>query len=245
MTRLDKLLADSGRCTRSEAKALIRAGRVTVDGATALRGEEKYPSETAAVCIDGEPVSCAAKRYLMLHKPGGILSATEDSRQRTVLDLLPQQLRRQGLFPVGRLDRDTTGLLLLTNDGDFAHRVISPKKHVPKLYRAAMDAPLDEGDAAAFAAGLTLGDGTRCLPATLEPIRPCLAYVTVYEGKYHQVKRMFAARGKHVTALHRERIGALQLDPALAPGEYRELTPEELELVFREEAFCENDGGAE
>jgi len=234
MTRLDKLLSDSGRCSRSEAKALIRAGRVTVNGVPAQRGEDKYPSESAEVRIDGEVISCAAQRYLMLYKPGGVLSATEDARQETVLELLPLQLQRQGLFPVGRLDKDTTGLLLLTNDGDFAHRVISPKKRVPKLYRAATDAVLDEADVKAFADGLTLSDGTKCLPAALELLRPCMALVTVYEGKYHQVKRMFAARGKHVTALHRERIGALSLDPALKPGEYRELTAAELEAVFQE-----------
>lgn len=235
LTRLDKLIADSGRATRSEAKALIRAGRITVNGALPRRADEKYDPDRDTVALDGETLSCAPHCCLMLHKPGGVLSATEDSRQQTVLDLLPQALRRQGLFPVGRLDKDTTGLLLLTNDGDLAHRIISPKKHVAKVYIAAVDAPLDETDAAAFAAGLTLADGTQCLPAALELLRPTKARVTVYEGKYHQIKRMFAARGKHVTALHRARIGALELDPSLAPGEFRPLRPEELEAIFDEE----------
>jgi len=234
LTRLDKLLADSGICSRSEAKALIRTGRVTVNGVIPRLAEEKYAPESAVICVDGAEISCSEKRYLMLHKPEGILSATEDPRQQTVIDLLSAPLRKQGLFPVGRLDKDTTGILLLTNDGDFAHRVISPKKHVPKVYRAALDAPLEPADVSAFAQGLELGDGTLCLPATLEILRPCVGRVTVFEGKYHQVKRMFASRGKHVTALHRESVGGLLLDPMLKPGEYRELTPAELELIFSE-----------
>lgn len=233
LTRLDKLLADSGRVSRSEAKALVRSGRVTVDGIIPHSAEEKYDGAAAVICIDGTEISCSAKRYLMLYKPGGVLSATEDPKQQTVLDLLPKELQRQGLFPVGRLDKDTTGLLLLTNDGDFAHRVISPKKHVPKVYRAAVDGVLDESDAAAFAAGLRLAGGLVCLPAKLELLRPSVGLVTVFEGKYHQVKRMFASRGKHVTALHRESVGGLRLDPSLKPGEYRELTTAELDAIFR------------
>ena len=232
MTRLDKLLADSGTVSRSEARDLVRAGRVTVDGAVARSAAEKYDVATATVCVDGEEVSCSAKRYLMLYKPAGLLSATEDARQSTVLDLLPVQLRRQGLFPVGRLDKDTPGLLLLTNDGDFAHRVISPKHRVPKVYRATVEGSLSEADVQAFAAGLTLGDGTQCLPAKLEIMEPSLGQVTVFEGKYHQVKRMFAARDKHVTALHRVSVGGVELDAALEPGDFRELSPEEIEAVF-------------
>ena len=232
MTRLDKLLADSGTVSRSEAKLLVRAGRVTVNGAVARSADEKYDPETATVCVDGAELSCSARRYLMLYKPAGILSATEDAKQPTVLDLLPAQLRRQGLFPVGRLDKDTTGLLLLTNDGAFAHRVISPKQQVPKVYRAAVEGSLTQEDILAFAAGLTLGDGTVCLPARLEILRPDLGQVTVFEGKYHQVKRMFAARGKHVTALHRISVGGLELDAALAPGGFRELTSGELAAIF-------------
>ena len=235
LTRLDKLLADSGLYSRSQARAAIRGGNVSVNGAAARSPEEKYDPETSEIRVDGELVSCAGKRYLMLHKPAGVLSATEDPKQRTVLDLLPAPYRHMDLFPVGRLDKDTTGLLLLTNDGDFAHRVISPKKHVPKVYRAAVDGVLDEEDVAAFAQGIVLADGTACLPARLELPEPNIGRVTVYEGKYHQVKRMFAARGKPVTALHRESVGALTLDPALSAGAARELTPAELEAVFRDE----------
>ncbi len=225
--RLDRLLSGSGRFTRSQARGTIREGRVSVDGQIVKEPDRKF-EPSACVCVDGELLDCARTRSLMLHKPAGVLSATEDPRQKTVLDLLPEHLRKQGLFPVGRLDRDTTGLLLLTNDGDFAHRVISPKHHVPKRYWALLDGPVGEADAAAFAEGIVLTDGTRCLPAVLECPEENVGLVTVYEGKYHQVKRMFAARGRTVLALHRERIGTLELDGALRPGEYRELRPEEI-----------------
>ena len=238
MVRLDKWIADRRGCTRSEAKALIRAGRVSVDGALCRSGDEKY-DPGAELCIDGSPVGREreAVTTLMLNKPVGVLSATEDRSQRTVLDLLPDSLRRRGnWFPVGRLDKDTTGLLLLTTDGDLAHRLLSPRRHVPKRYRAEVDFPLDDADVAAFREGLVLRDGLRCLPAELElpqgEDRPCVGLVTVYEGKYHQVRRMFAARGKHVTALHRCSIGRLHLDPALKPGEWRPLDPEELSALF-------------
>ena len=233
LLRLDKLLADSGRFTRSEARNAIRAGRVTVNGSAAGKPELKFDAALDAVCVDGERLNCAPTRYLMLYKPAGVLSATEDPKQQTVLDLLTPELRRMGIFPVGRLDKDTTGLLLLTNDGDFAHRVISPKQHVPKRYRASVDGALDAADVKAFADGIVLADGTQCLPARLECPADSEGVVTVFEGKYHQVKRMFASRGKTVVALHRDQIGALALDTSLAPGEYRPLTPEELEAVFR------------
>lgn len=234
-TRLDKRICDSGRWTRSEARALIRAGRVQVDGALARSPEEKYP-DTVAITVDGVPLDCRRTRYLMLHKPAGLLSATEDRDQQTVLDLLSPELRRLGLFPVGRLDKDTTGLLLLTNDGDWAHRITAPRSRVPKRYRAVVDGALDGTDEAALAAGLILGDGTRCLPARLERTeRPDMGYVTVFEGRYHQVKRMLAALGKPVLRLHRERIGALALDRALAPGQYRELTEDERAAPFQAE----------
>ena len=234
LNRLDKLLADSGHFTRSEARSAIRAGRVTVDGAAARKPEEKFDASQVEIRVDGEALNCTATRYYMLYKPSGVLSATDDPRQKTVLDLLPSALQRLGLFPVGRLDKDTTGLLLLTNDGEFAHRVISPKKHVPKLYRAVLDGRPSAADVDAFAEGLALADGTACLPARLELPEEHVGRVTVYEGKYHQVKRMFAARGYTVLALHREQIGALPLDSALQPGEFRELRPEEIERVFHE-----------
>lgn len=232
LVRLDKIISDAGIASRREIKALIKAGRVTVNSAPASAAEEKYDPDSIVLRVDGEVVDCASKRYLMMNKPDGVLSATEDGNQQTVIDLLTPQLRRQGLFPVGRLDKDTTGLLLLTNDGDFAHRVITPKKHVPKVYKAAVSGVLDEEDVKAFEEGIVLSDGTRCLSARLEIIRPSVGLATVYEGKYHQVKRMFASRGKYVTALSRLSIGLLKLDETLKPGQYRELSREELELIF-------------
>ena len=233
MTRLDKLLSDSGRYTRSEARSAIRNGSVSVDGRIVRRPEEKFDGGAVSIFADGAELNCAAKRCFMLYKPAGVLSATDDPRQRTVIDLLPGELQTLRLFPVGRLDKDTTGLLLLTNDGDFAHRVISPRHHVPKLYEAVLDGPITKEDVTAFAEGIVLADGTQCLPAKLEMIGENAGRVTIFEGKYHQVKRMFAACGKTVTALHREQIGALRLDAALRPGEVRELEPEEWEMVFQ------------
>ena len=232
LTRLDKLIADSGRATRSEAKALIRAGRITVNGALPRRADEKYDPDTDCVALDGEALCCAANTYLMLHKPGGVLSATEDGRQETVLDLLTPELRRQGLFPVGRLDKDTTGLLILTNDGDLAHRVISPKSEVEKLYLARVDGILTPEDAAAFERGIILADGTQCLPARLDILAPDECRVAVMEGKYHQVRRMLAACGKPVITLKRLSIGALSLDSGMAEGDFRELDQAERALEF-------------
>ena len=229
--RLDKLLASTGRWSRGEAKRLVREGRVRADGRAAASAEEKYDAETVALAVDGEAVPLRKYVYLMLHKPAGVLSATEDGRGRTVLDLLPDEYKRRGAFPVGRLDKDAEGLLLLTDDGALAHALLAPKKHVDKRYRVRVDGVLDDADRAAFAAGMTLGDALRCLPAELEIAAPDTALVTLREGKFHQIKRMFAARGKPVVYLKRLSMGALVLDEALAPGEWRELTAEELALL--------------
>ena len=231
MTRLDKLLTQSGLYSRSEARELIRSGRVSVDGET-LRRPEVKAAEDAAVFVDGEEVNCSLCRYFMLNKPAGVLSATDDRSQPTVLDLLPREIRALGLFPVGRLDKDTTGLLLLTNDGGFAHRVISPKHGVVKTYLAVTASPVDAEDVRAFRERITLADGTRCLPAVLEPLDGCRCRVLVSEGKYHQVKRMLAACGKPCTALERTAVGALELDPELPRGGWRELRQFETGLVF-------------
>lgn len=231
MTRLDKLLTQSGLYSRSEARELIRSGRVSVDGET-LRRPEVKAAEDAAVFVDGEEVNCSLCRYFMLNKPAGVLSATDDRSQPTVLDLLPREIRALGLFPVGRLDKDTTGLLLLTNDGGFAHRVISPKHGVVKTYLAVTASPVDAEDVRAFREGITLSDGTCCLPAVLEPLDGCRCRVLVSEGKYHQVKRMLAACGKPCTALERTAVGALELNPELPRGGWRELRQFETGLVF-------------
>lgn len=229
MERLDKILAGTGRWSRREVRDLVRAGRVTANGAVARTADEKYERERLELRVDGERVLAPRYTYLMLHKPAGLVSATEDPRQPTVLELLPGHLRNIGLFPAGRLDKDTEGLLLLTNDGDLAHALLSPRRHVDKVYLVHVDGALDESDVRAFEEGMTLEDGLVCLPAGLEISQaPGIGLVTLQEGKYHQVKRMLAAVGKPVTYLKRLTMGPLVLDEGLAAGEWRELTEEEL-----------------
>ena len=232
MERLDKLLASTGRWSRREAKALIKEGRVLVDGAPERSAEARAAPAASLIQVDGEALSCGGYTYVMLHKPAGVLSATEDPRQGTVLDLLPKELRRRGLFPVGRLDKDTEGLLLLTNDGALAHRLLSPKNHVDKVYYARLDRPLGEADREAFARGVTLADGSRCRSAGLTLLgggREVL--VTLHEGKFHQIKRMAASRGAAVCYLKRLSMGPLELDGNLNKGEYRLLTREEVAKI--------------
>lgn len=232
MERLDKVLAATGRWSRREVKQLVRQGQVRVNGAAATSAEEKVEPETAVITVGGEPVRLQKYTYVMLHKPAGVLTATEDSQQRTVLDLLPPELRKRGLSPVGRLDKDTEGLLLLTDDGQTAHRLLSPKYHVDKVYFARVEGQVDGEDCRAFEQGMTLGDGTVCRPAGLEPLpaeHGCL--VTLREGRFHQVKRMLAARGKPVVYLKRLSMGKLPLDPALDPGQFRLLTQAELAML--------------
>lgn len=227
MERLDKIISATGKKSRREVREMVRQGRVLVDGKPAHAADMKVDPQTAVILLDGEPLGYEKFTYVMLHKPAGVLTATEDRRQETVLDLLPPELRRRALSPVGRLDKDTEGLLLLTNDGQLAHRLLSPKSHVDKVYYARVDGALEPGDIAAFAAGMTLGDGLECLPAGLEILSPTEALVTLREGKFHQIKRMLAARGKPVLYLKRLSMGRLRLDPALAPGAWRMLTEEE------------------
>ena len=203
-----------------------------VNGETVTAPETKIDPLSALVTLDGEKLVWTKHHYYMMNKPAGVLTATEDRRQKTVLDLLPEELRRMGLFPVGRLDRDTRGLLLFTDDGDFAHRVISPKFAVEKLYDASVEGRPDAADVAAFAEGIVLGDGTKCRAARLEIIGEGRCLVTVTEGKYHQVKRMLAARGKPVTALRRLSIGGLRLPEELPEGSVRELDENDLCRVF-------------
>lgn len=227
MERLDKLLTSTGRWSRSEAKRLVKEGRVLVNGHLAASPEEKYDPETVSLAVNGEAVPLRRFVYVMLHKPAGVLSATEDGRGKTVLELLPPEYRKRGLFPVGRLDKDTEGLLLLTDDGTLAHELLSPKKHVDKVYYARVEGELTEADSRAFAEGMTLGDGLVCLPAGLEILtagEKSEALVTLREGKFHQIKRMLAARGKPVVYLKRLSMGTLRLDETLPKGGWRELT---------------------
>ena len=233
MERLDKLLAGTGKWSRREAKALVRQGLVRVDGRLAASAEDKLDPAAAIITVAGETISLCRFTYVMLHKPAGVLTATEDRKQPTVLDLLPPELRRIGLAPVGRLDKDTEGLLLLTNDGELAHRLLSPKYHVDKRYLARVDGELSAADTEAFARGMTLGDGLECLPAGLEVLPDRVCIVTLREGKFHQVKRMLAARGAPVLYLKRLSMGPLTLDDSLAAGAYRLLRAEEILALYR------------
>lgn len=230
--RLDKILANMGVGTRAEVKKMIRNGEVTVDGETVTDGGRQVDPEKADILVGGSRLRYRKFIYLMMNKPPGVVSATEDVRERTVLDLLGDEYRPLAPFPVGRLDKDTTGLLLLTNDGQLAHRLLSPKRHVDKTYRAVVDGTVGEAEAERFARGVMLDDGYVTMPAVLRVIRSSPdrseVEVTIREGKFHQVKRMFAAVGRNVLELQRLSMGPLVLDPELRPGQYRELKEEEL-----------------
>lgn len=233
--RLDKILALQSGSGRKGAGAAIRRGEVSVNGEVIRKADFKVDAEADRIVVDGTPLTVKRSVYYMMNKPAGVLSAARDAAARTVVDLLPGDLRRRGLFPAGRLDKDTEGLLLITDDGAFAHRMLAPKSHVFKRYEAVLEAPVSPEDAKRFENGLEMG-GMTCLPAQLKVLedgpRP-LVLVRIREGKFHQVKRMFGAVGNRVLRLRRVQIGALRLDAALAPGEARELTPDELEAVFR------------
>lgn len=232
--RLDKLLGHCGWGTRRQLKELCKGGHVSVNGQCCRDSAAKINPQQDTVQVDGETVCYEEFYYLMLYKPQGVLSATEDRFAKTVLDLLPQSYQGADMFPVGRLDKDTTGLLLLTNDGTWAHRITSPKKHIDKVYEAVVDGCIPADIEAQFQKGIVLADGMQCLPAHAAATSEKTLDITVQEGKFHQVKRMCAAVGLTVTALHRRSIGALVLDSALQPGQYRRLTPEEKDLPFCE-----------
>lgn len=229
MQRLDKLLSEAGVASRKELKSIIRAGRVTVNGITAAAPEQKVDETSAAVCVDGLPVGKHRTVTVMLHKPAGFVTSTDDPRDRTVMELLPAEYLRLGVKPVGRLDKDTEGLLLFTNDGQLAHRLISPRSGVRKRYYAEHEGEAGEADVRAFAEGITLKDGDLCLPAVLIPCGTGKSLVEICEGKYHQVRRMLASRGMPVTYLKRISEAGLELD-GLACGEVREVDPAELQL---------------
>ena len=227
MQRLDKFLCDSGAGSRSQVKLILKAGRITVDGKPERDGARKIDPDTQVVCMDGDQLGGRRRTVLMLNKPAGFVTATEDPVERTVMELLPQEYRHLDLKPVGRLDKATEGLLLFTNDGDLLHRLISPKKEVPKVYYARHEGTAGEEDIRAFAAGLILRDGAVCLPAKLEPLGPGESLVTVCEGKYHQVRRMMASRSMTVLYLERRAEGPLTLGD-LPRGAVRELTEAEI-----------------
>ena len=227
MDRLDKFLCDSGVGTRSQVKLILKAGRVTVDGKVERDNGRKIDPAVQKIALDGEILGGKRRIVLMLNKPTGFVTATEDAAERTVMELLPDTYKHLDLKPVGRLDKATEGLLLFTNDGDLLHRLISPKMEVPKVYYARHEGTAVQEDVDAFASGLTLRDGTVCLPAKLEPLGAGESLVTVCEGKYHQVRRMMASRGMTVLYLERRQEGALTLGD-LPRGQVRQLTQEEI-----------------
>ncbi len=236
LKRLDKLLALNCNLSRKEARHLIKDGKVSVNGRTVLRAEELINTEEDSIDVKGTSFTIKDHIYIMMNKPRGVISATSDPRKETVIDRVPDELRRRSLFPCGRLDRDTTGLLIITDDGEMAHKIMSPAHHVYKTYIACLEQALSGEDIAKLEEGITLGDGTVCLPAKVKAFTnsddiPC-AEISIREGKYHQVKRMFAALGNKVTDLQRIAIGSLSLDEKLPEGGCRELLPEEIEMLF-------------
>ena len=227
MERLDKFLVSCGAGSRSQVRDILKAGRISVNGAVEKDAARKVDPDTQTILLDGAPLQGKRRMVVMLHKPEGYVTATEDKKEPTVMELLPTEYAHQELKPVGRLDKATEGLLLFTNDGDLLHRLISPKKEVPKVYYARHEGQATQEDVQAFADGLTLRDGTKCLSAILEPVGAGESRITVCEGKYHQVRRMMASRGMTVLYLKREREGGLTLGD-LPLGKTRELTQQEI-----------------
>ena len=227
--RLDKYLAETAQCTRSEAKAMLSRGRVTVNGAVCKKGDTQL-KETDSVTVDGQPLSYRKFVYIMLNKPEGVVSASADKRDTTVVDLVKDAYPRRELFPAGRLDKTSTGFVLLTDDGTFAHDILAPKRHVSKTYTVVIDTPLTDEMRAGFANGVTLADGTALSPAEVEALTPdgLTVRVRLRQGVYHQIKRMFGVYHAGVNALHRDAIGGLALDAALEPGQWRELSDDEM-----------------
>lgn len=233
--RLDKFFSSQNLASRKEIKGLLKEGVVTVNGVLARKPEQKIDPEQDEICLQGKPLTYKKHLYLMMNKPQGVVSATNDTKQKTVLDLVPEKWFRPGLFPAGRLDKDTTGFVLLTDDGDFAHRILSPNRHIAKTYHAQITGRLTPEEQTAFEHGLVLKDGFACLPAkirVLEDGTEPIVEITLWEGKYHQIKRMIAACGQRVLTLTRVKMGELALDNTLAPGECREISAEEVEKIL-------------
>ena len=230
--RLDKYLSETAQCTRSEAKGLLAKGKVTVNGALCKKGDTRV-KDGDAVAVEGRALAYQKFVYLMLNKPEGVVSASTDKRDTTVVDLVGDAYPRRELFPAGRLDKTSTGFVLLTDDGGFAHDILAPKRHVSKTYTVVIDTPLTEEMVRGFAEGVTLADGTALSPAEVEALSGDgrTVRVKLKQGVYHQIKRMFGVYGAGVNALHRDAIGGLALDPALAPGEWRELSDAEVAKI--------------
>lgn len=236
MERLDKILSAVLKISRSDVKKIIKKQHLTVNGTAVKSGDIKIDPDKDIIKLNGQTLTYQKHIYIMMNKPEGVISASNDRSQKTVVDLVPEELKRDGLFPAGRLDGDTTGFVLITDDGDFAHRILSPKNHIEKTYHARLAQPISEDDIEKFINGIELKDGTLCLEAkltVLESGENPLVEVIIHEGKYHQVKRMFAALGNKVIGLKRVKMGGLDLDPSLGSGLCREITDDELELITK------------
>lgn len=232
LNRIDKIISENLCISRKDAKNLISTSRVKVDGIICKKSDEKV-DDSSTIEVDNKKINCMKNIYIMLNKPKGIVSASEDTRDKTVVDILPEEYKRKNIFPAGRLDKDTVGFVLITDDGDFAHRILSPKNHIQKTYVAQIEKNLSDEDIEKFENGITLGDGTVCLSAKVRMLEDNLAEIKIVEGRYHQVKRMFASLGNKVVSLKRTSMGKLKLDENLAEGECRLLNKEELDLIIK------------
>lgn len=238
LQRLDKLIASQGQYSRKQAQELIKSGSVNVNGAVVRDRGAKADDEKDTVCINGTEIRFERFVYLMLNKPKGVVSATNDKNEKTVIDLVPDEFKRRNLFPAGRLDITTTGFVLITDDGDYAHRILSPKNHIEKTYEARLAEAVTDEQLSTVAEGIVLKDGTKCLPAKLRVIEDGdnpLVEIKICEGKYHQIKRMFAAAGNGVIELKRTKMGGVRLDKNLPEGECRVLSPDEVQLIEKSE----------
>ena len=230
--RIDKMLSNVTNISRSEIKRFIKRGEVTVNGRVVKTADEKIDPESSEVKLKGQTIGYDEFVYIMLNKPKGILSASNDKNRKTVVDLVPNDMKRQKLFPVGRLDKDTTGLIIITNDGEYAHKIISPKNKTGKVYIATLDGELKEELVSKFKKGVVLADGTKCRPANLEILESNVARLTLFDGKYHEVKRMFGVFGLGVNELHRQAIGKLILPETLKSGECLLMSAKDVEKTL-------------
>lgn len=240
--RLDKIISSQLNVSRNDARSLIKGGSVTCDGSVVNDPAAKFDAEKSVIAAHGKPLFFKEHIYIMMNKPQGVVSATTDAKIKTVIDIVPENLKRKNLFPAGRLDRDTVGFMLITDDGDFAHRILSPSKHVEKTYIAHLRDKLSDEGKKILENGAVLSDGTECMDAKVKLIddEGKTAEITIREGKYHQIKRMFASVGNEVIFLKRISIGGLELDKSLKPGECREITGKELEMIEKGKMCCDN-----
>lgn len=240
--RIDKIISSQMNISRNDARSLIKGGCVSCDSNVVTDSAFKADAEKSEIAVNGKPLFYKEHIYIMMNKPEGVVSATNDTKTKTVIDIVPESMKRKNLFPAGRLDKDTVGFMLITDDGDFAHRILSPSKHVEKTYVAHLRDVLSGEGKAILEKGAVLSDGTECMDARVRIIddEGKKVEITIREGKYHQIKRMFASVGNEVVFLKRIAMGGLPLDDSLLPGECREISAEELEMIEKGKLCCDN-----